>query len=201
MGRELVSILNLRIIAGKTRGLVREDRGLMEFIARRVERDQGQDEAGFRPPPRKGLVPELGTHSSSPPRPAVFRLPMSSEAYPNCWPATGVPPYEQRLPEGTRPRLSCAQFTIWQSRLFIRNLSRLVRREMGLPDPCFCSTERRQRIPGALSESTGFKPECVSNRTASRPGSQRAEPRPGARKTRTFGSRGGQCEPGRLAVR
>ena len=37
-----------------------------------------------------------------------------------------------------------AQFIIWQSRLFIQNVSMLVRREMDLPNPCFCSTERRQ---------------------------------------------------------
>src|SRR5664280_2359799 len=39
------------------------------------------------------------------------------------------------------------------------------------------------------------------DRTASRPGSQRAETRQGARKTRTPRVRRGRCEPGRLAVR
>ena len=74
---------------------------------------------------------------------------MSSKAYSNGWSATGVRSSQKRFPEATWPKRSCAQFIIWQNRLFIQNLSRLVRREMDLPNPCFCSIERRQYVPGA----------------------------------------------------
>jgi len=59
---------------------------------------------------------------------------------------------QKRLPEDTWPTLSYAQSIIWQNRVFIQNLSRFVRREMDLPNPCFCSTERRQQyVSGATS--------------------------------------------------
>jgi hypothetical protein len=63
---------------------------------------------------------------------------------------------QQRLPEGTWPRLSYRQFIIWQSQFVIQSLCRLVRREMDLLNPCCCSTERRQYVPGAPSWSTRF---------------------------------------------
>src|ERR1035441_3411221 len=44
-------------------------------------------------------------------------------------------------------------------------------------------------------------PQQALDRTASRPGSQHVGTRLTARKTRMSGSRGGRCEPGRLAVR